>query len=86
MGLGGLCGENCSDNITSSFWDVNSSRIDVSDGGTGLTTQEMQIESTFTDAGWDFSIEPIWKICETVDYPRLWWEVIDWPIIADGTT
>ncbi|GAG20988.1 unnamed protein product, partial [marine sediment metagenome] len=38
------------------------------------TTAEMQMASTFTDAGWDFET-PVWTIDEGVDYPRLWWEI-----------
>ena len=34
------------------------------------------MESTFVDAGWDFTT-PIWTIDERVDYPRLWWESIE---------
>jgi hypothetical protein len=46
----------------------------------GKTTAEMQMESTFTKAGWDFvaetenGTEDIWWIDEGQDYPRLWWE------------
>jgi hypothetical protein len=36
----------------------------------------MQTESTFTGAGWDFNT-PIWFIDEGVDYPRLWWEMLE---------
>ena len=50
------------------------------DGCTGKTTAEMQMESTFTDTGWDFvdetanGAEDIWWIDEGNDYPSLWWE------------
>jgi len=60
-----------------SFWDTQTSGQVTSDGGTGKTTAEMQMESTFTDAGWDFvaesvnGTEDIWSICEGVDYPKL---------------
>jgi hypothetical protein len=65
---------------TASFWDVQTSGKEWSDGGTGLTTAEMQTASTFLEAGWDFigetenGIEDIWWILEGQDYPRLWWE------------
>ena len=42
----------------------------------------MQMESTFTDADWDFigesvnGAEDIWWILEGQDYPRLWSEKI----------
>ena len=46
------------------------------DNGLGIpkTTLEMQTESTFTAAGWDFTT-PVWKIVrESEDYPRLSWQ------------
>jgi hypothetical protein len=63
------------------FWDKETSGKSSSDGGaTGLMTEQMQTESTFTDAGWDFlgettnGTEDIWKIRQGQDYPRLSWE------------
>ena len=51
--VGGLVGLN--DNLApDSFWDIETSDCNSSDGGTGKTTAEMQTQSTFTDAGWDF--------------------------------
>jgi hypothetical protein len=79
--VGGLVGVNLGD-ITSSFWDIETSNQTTSDGGTGLTTVEMQTTSTFLDAGWDFVNETangpndIWTICEGRGYPRLWWETL----------
>jgi hypothetical protein len=76
----GFAGRNYSGNITSSFWDVDTSGQVISDGGTGLTTAEMQMASTFLEASWDFvdetenGIDDIWWILEGRDYPRLWWE------------
>lgn len=74
---GGLIAFNYVDagTVLDSFWDVNSSGQTTSGGGTGKTTTEMQTQSTFTDAGWDFTI-PFWKMCECGGYPRLAWEVI----------
>lgn len=73
----------CTDgNIQTCFWDVNTSGLDYSYGGTGLTTVGMQTASTFLDAGWDFmgetanGTDDIWWILEGHDYPRLWWEMI----------
>jgi parallel beta-helix repeat protein len=79
---GGLVGYNNWDYgvIASSFWDVGSSGVSASDGGTPLSTPEMQTASTFLGAGWDFvdetanGIDDIWWIDEANDYPRLWWE------------
>ena len=71
--IGGLVGDNETGHITNSFWDIETSGQTSSDGGTGKTTNEMQTESTFTDAGWDLTT-PIWKMCGGPYYPRLWWE------------
>ena len=66
--------------VTASFWDIQTSAQTTSAGGTGKTTTEMQMASTFLDAGWDFvdetanGTEDIWRIREGKDYPRLWWE------------
>jgi len=45
------------------------------------TTAEMQTESTFIDASWDFigedtnGSDDIWRMCvDGVEYPKLWWE------------
>lgn len=80
--VGGLVGYNSLGKISTSFWDVESSGQTSSAGGTGKTTAEMQMKSTFIDAGWDFvdetanGTEDIWWIDEGNDYPRLWWELI----------
>jgi hypothetical protein len=67
FGYGGLIGCVAGGSMVNSFWDmeicVNSA------GGTGKTTTEMQRESTFTDAGWDF-VE-VWDIGEDRTYPFL---------------
>ncbi len=97
--IGGLVGRNRSSTlgnaaITASFWDTQTSgRTEMcgtqEEGATGCddshgkTTARMQMESTFSDAGWDFidetvnGTDDIWWIDEGVDYPRLWWESIE---------
>jgi hypothetical protein len=81
--VGGLVGFNRHlgyTNITSSFWDMETSGLLNSDGGTGLTTAEMQTATTYLESGWDFidetdnGTDDIWWIDEGQDYPRLWWE------------
>jgi hypothetical protein len=79
--VGGLVGYNFRAEITSSFWDVQTSGknsmcgdcynsgCDYCDDGDGKATAEMQMESTFTDAGWDF-VE-VWDIGENQTYPFL---------------
>jgi hypothetical protein len=91
--VGGLVGQNKYDEddfgpggegiVTESFWDTQTSVQATSAGGTGKTTVEMQTANTFLDAGWDFvgetanGTDDIWWILEGLDYPRLWWELID---------
>jgi len=67
--VGGLVGSHDWGSYSDCFWDVNSTGQTTSAGGTGKTTAEMQTESTFTSAGWDF-IE-IWDIGENQTYPYL---------------
>ncbi|MBN1456655.1 MAG: hypothetical protein JW912_02245, partial [Sedimentisphaerales bacterium] len=48
--------------------------------GTPISTAEMQTQTTFTDAGWDFVVETangtedIWKLYHPQTYPKLSWE------------
>ena len=68
--VGGLVGFGGS--VYSSYWDTQTSALSTSSGGTGKTTAEMQMASTFI--GWAYN--PVWTIDEGKDYPRLWWENI----------
>ncbi len=76
---GGLVGGNLAA-VSSSFWDTQTSGKATSAGGTGKTTAEMQMASTFLAAGWDFvgetanGTQNIWWILEGPGYPRLRWE------------
>jgi len=76
--VGGLVGWG---SVTSSFWDIEASGQSSSDGGIGKTTSEMQIASTFLEAGWDFvdeienGTEDVWSICEGTNYPRFVWQI-----------
>jgi len=67
--IGGLVGRNIGD-VIGSFWDTQTSGQATSAGGTGLTTAEMQMASTFVD----WACDAFWTINEGVDYPRLWWQ------------
>ncbi len=75
--VGGLVGGNYS-TVTNSFWDIETSNQNTSAGGTGKTTAEMKTQSTFTDAGWDFTGD--WHLDNsTVEpdnngYPSLAWQ------------
>jgi hypothetical protein len=78
---GGLVGYSISGVVEDSFWDIETSGLTYSGGGVGKTTAQMQKQSTFTNAGWDFFVETangpneIWRMCvDDVNYPRLTWE------------
>jgi hypothetical protein len=78
VGIGALIGTDYDGLYEKCFWDstVNPGLDGIGDGTidpnvTGKTTAEMYMESTFTN--WDFST-PVWRICEEMDYPRLWWQ------------
>jgi hypothetical protein len=71
---GGLVGNG--GDVIHSFWDIQTSGLDHSCGGTGKTTVEMKALSTFTSAGWDFA--DTWTICEGTNYPRLQWQIPVW--------
>ena len=81
--LGGLCGYNNRGTITNCFWDVETSGMtdgvgnqDPDPAGViGKTTEQMQTESTFTDANWDFTVVPVWHMpFEAIGYPILGWQ------------
>lgn len=67
--LGGLVASGDPGLVQDSMWDLNATGQSSSSGGMGLPTAEMQEESTFTDAGWDF-VE-VWDIGENQTYPYL---------------
>jgi hypothetical protein len=89
--VGGLVGWNDGGVLTTCFWDTNTtgttdgvgSMNPDPDGATGKTTAEMQMQNTFTAAGWDFT--DIWAICEGTNYPKLIWQIPAGDIICpDG--
>ena len=49
------------------YWNITTSGLAVGSGGTGLTTTQMQTQSTYT--GWDFV--NTWRIVEGSSYPML---------------
>jgi hypothetical protein len=67
---GGFCAYSYDGTFTGCFWDHQTSGMTTSDGGTGLTTESMQMMSTY--AGWDF--DTVWRMCDGMNYPRLQWE------------
>jgi hypothetical protein len=81
-GVGGLVGYAYAySQALLSFWDMQTSGQASSAGGTGKTTAQMQTDSTFLRAGWDFvdetanGTEDIWWIDQGKDYPHLSWEL-----------
>jgi len=97
--VGGLVGWHKEGEISISFWDIQTSglsnmcgRKDQGSGcddSKGKTTAEMQTESTFLNAGWDFvnesanGTEDIWIIREGQDYPELTSQFVTARIIDD---
>ena len=80
--VGGLVGKN-EGTVSYSFWDTETSGAEVSAGGTGKNTTEMQDITTFSGAGWDIievanpgtrNPSYIWNIVNNVTYPFLSWE------------
>lgn len=79
--VGGLVGSDVyiDSIISNSFWDKETSGLNESNGGTGLSTAEMLDIDTFLSTGWAFvgktddGVEGIWFMPED-DYPRLAWE------------
>ncbi len=59
--------------VTDCFWDIETSGQATSNGGTGLTTADMQTADTFFIWGISGN-EGVWTIDEGTDYPRLSWE------------
>ena len=85
---GGLVGSDW-DTIVNSFWDVQTSGMEESAGGTGKTTAEMMDIATFTDTEseglddpWDIiavgpgdsDVEYTWNIVDSETYPFLSWQ------------
>jgi len=65
--VGGLVGESSDTELTSCYWNNESSGQSVSGGGSGKTTTEMLLESTYQD--WVFP--SVWGIQEGLSYPYL---------------
>jgi hypothetical protein len=79
--------------IRGCFWDQTTSGVDISDGGTGMTTAQMQDMRVYLAADWDFVGETfngdddLWKMPdEGPAYPKLAWEQApaDTPLDPNG--
>jgi len=69
--VGGLVGKN-DGSVSASFWDTQSSGQAASDGGAGLTTDEMM--DPFMVGLNGLADDPNWVLDAGRDYPRLAWE------------
>jgi hypothetical protein len=76
--------------ISDCLWDTESTKIDRSLDGEGKTTDQMRLEETFTDIGWDFV--NIWRMSHASEpgngYPVLSWQASnpDYSLSGTGTT
>jgi uncharacterized repeat protein (TIGR02543 family) len=83
--VGGLVGYDEQGSVISSFWDIATSGIAVSAGGSGKTTAEAQDVATFSKAGWNITAVAVagmrnttctWNIVDGQTYPFLSWQPI----------
>ena len=96
--IGGLCGYNyeSSSEISNCFWDIDTTDQAIGCSTTtgviinliGLTTTEMQTLTTYTDAGWDFSVsdgDPVVWVMNNPgsEYPILAWQDGHFPVISE---
>lgn len=77
--LGGLVGKSTGGSVTNSFWNIDTSGQSTSVGGTGENTTQMKTRSTYTCAGWNFTICSnlgIWGLNSSMNlgYPFLMWQ------------
>jgi hypothetical protein len=78
-GLVGWSDPNCV--VEDCFWDVQTSHIGASAGGTGLTTAQLQVRSTYKSSLWNFGTKDAsgdhWVIRQEPQYPCFGWQIID---------
>ena len=77
--MGGLTAYN-SGTVSDSYWDIETSGLSTSAGGTGKTTEEMKEKVTFTN--WDFFES--WCIAEKQTYPFLRFMYLSGDLNYDG--
>ncbi|MHC4166965.1 MAG: GLUG motif-containing protein [Planctomycetota bacterium] len=79
--VGGLVGYGGFTTVKDSFWDVQTSGLSTSSGGTGKATTQMQNVNTFLASGWDFVGElqngpnDDWAMPAGGGYPILSWQL-----------
>lgn len=79
---GGLIGWNNGGEVRESFWDIETSGLDESDGGIGKTTEEMRNIDLYEGTGWDITgieddekdTDHVWNIVDGESYPFFSWE------------
>jgi hypothetical protein len=80
--VGGFVGDSGSNSYSDDFWDYETAGLsenqDTGNDGdvagiTGESTTNMQQDTIYRNAGWDFDIIPIWKIAPN-EYPKLNWQ------------
>ena len=67
IGIGGLIGAFTGEEVSKSYYDINTSGRSDTIQGTPKTTAEMMQQATFVN--WDFNT--IWAIDEGISYPHL---------------
>ncbi|RKY48925.1 MAG: hypothetical protein DRP86_05955 [Candidatus Neomarinimicrobiota bacterium] len=82
--VGGLIGKSDNSNVSDSFWDCTTSRINISAGGSGKGTRLLMKIATYQNAGWNFKSPDstgIWNMGNNRNdgYPYLNWEYPDDP-------
>jgi filamentous hemagglutinin family protein len=82
--FGGLVGFGGSNGVSSSYWDTTASTQTASNGGTGLTTTQMQSQASYVN--WDFT--NTWVVSSTVNngYPTFKWQARIVPPAAAAAT
>ena len=77
--VGGLVGENYKGNVVNCFWDVETSGMTSSYGGTGKTTHEMMAIATYSDTATE-GLDEQWDIVAVAPghtNPSYTWNILD---------
>jgi len=80
----GLIGVNGDGSVASCLWDVVTSGVISSAGGTGLNTEALMSVQVLQSYGWGGS--PHWIVDDGNDYPRLLWEGTPGSLIPEPET
>ncbi|MHC4083775.1 MAG: GLUG motif-containing protein [Planctomycetota bacterium] len=78
---GGFAGCNSKNHVHRCYWDMDASGMTTSQGGVGLTNEQMKLADSFI--GW--GCEGVWVINEGVSPPDLHWKQETWePIMTEA--